>query len=204
MFQVFKWVKGAKHVDTQSPIFWGQNKLFKPPRMLKRLQNDTICIGIGVYHPLGMFGGHFQLLSASSGAIGNFSQWGPCFWHFWGCHFGCFKMAFFGLRRIFAASITLKIHTNSLLKAKKVEKHLELDGASKIPQILPNFSYILAINFGFNSSWNVPKSTHALFFLNLGPVLRKAFTFLDKNEVGMTVQHNQKNHIFGQFWPSKN
>ena len=75
-------------------------------------------------------------------------------------------MAFFGLRRIFAASITLKIHTNSLLKAKKVEKHLELDGASKIPQILPNFSYILAINFGFNSSLNLPKSTHALFFLN--------------------------------------
>ena len=44
-------------------------------------------------------------------------------------------MAFFGLRQAFAASITLKIHTNSLLMAKKGEKHLELDGASQIPQI---------------------------------------------------------------------
>ena len=164
--------------------------------MFKRLQNYPICIGIGVYHPLGMFGGHFQLLSASSGAIGNFSQWGPCFWHFWGCHFGCFKMAFFGLRRIFAASITLKIHTNSLLKAKKVQQHLELEGASKIFQIFSYFSYILARNFGFNSSWNVAKSTLALFFLNLGPVLRKTFTFLDKNDVWMTVQHNQNFVIF--------
>ena len=32
-------------------------------------------------------------------------------------------------------SITLEIHTNSILKAKKVEKVLELDGASKIPKI---------------------------------------------------------------------
>ena len=31
--------------------------------------------------------------------------------------------------------LSLKIHTNSLLMAKKGEKHLELDGASQIPQI---------------------------------------------------------------------
>ena len=60
-------------------------------------------------------------------------------------------MAFFGLRRIFAASITLKIHTNSLLMAKKGEKHLELDGASQIPQFLPYFGHILARNLGIIS-----------------------------------------------------
>ena len=82
------------------------------------------------------------------------------------------------------------------IKSKKNEKHLELDGASKIPQILPNFSYILARNFGFNSSWNVAKSTLALFFLNLGPVVRRTFTFLDKNDVRMAVQHNPNFVIF--------
>ena len=44
-------------------------------------------------------------------------------------------MVIFGLRRAFAASITLKIHTNSLLMAKKGVKHLALDGASQIRQI---------------------------------------------------------------------
>ena len=136
------------------------------------------------------------VLSFSVHHLGKFLPVRALFWHFWGCHFGCFKMAFFGLRRIFAASISLKIHTNSLLKAKKGEKHLELDGASKIPQILSNFSYILARNFGFNSSWNVAKSTLALFFLNLGPVLRKTFTFLDKHDVRMTVWHNQNFVMF--------
>ena len=102
--------------------------------MFKGLQNDPICIGIGVYYPLGMFGGIFELLSASSGAIRNFSQRGGCF-GISEVATGCFKMAFFGLRRIFAPSITLEIHTNSILKAKKVEKVLELDGASKIPKI---------------------------------------------------------------------
>ena len=39
--------------------------------MLQRLQNDPTYIGIRVYYPLGMFGCHFELLSASSGAIGS-------------------------------------------------------------------------------------------------------------------------------------
>ena len=61
-------------------------------------------------------------------------------------------MAIFGLRWAFAASITLKIHTNSLFMAKKSVKHLALDGASQIRQILPYFSYIVARNFGIISS----------------------------------------------------
>ena len=47
--------------------------------MPKMPQSDPICIAIGVYYPLGVFEGHFELFSAISGAVVNFSQWRSCF-----------------------------------------------------------------------------------------------------------------------------
>ena len=47
---------------------------FEPPQDAKKASKCPTCIGIGAYYPLGMFGCHFELLSASSGAIGNFCQ----------------------------------------------------------------------------------------------------------------------------------
>ena len=64
---------------------------FEPSWMPKRPQRDPICIAIGVYYPIGLFEGHFELFSPSSGAVGNFSQWRSCFWQFCVCHFGYLK-----------------------------------------------------------------------------------------------------------------
>ena len=75
---------------------------FEPSWMPKMPQSDPICIAIGVYYPLGVFEGHFELFSAISGAVVNFSQWRSCFWQFCVCHFGCLK------NDIFWASLQLR------------------------------------------------------------------------------------------------
>ena len=72
-----KFSNGAKGQNMSIPnprFLGGKISFFEHFRKLLRLQNYPICIGIGVYYPLGMFGGNFELLSASSGAIRNFSQ----------------------------------------------------------------------------------------------------------------------------------
>ena len=72
-------------------FFVDKIRSFEPSWMPKRPQRDPICIAIGVYYPIGLFEGHFELFSASSGAVGNFSQWRSCFWQICVCHFGCLK-----------------------------------------------------------------------------------------------------------------
>ena len=72
-------------------FFVDKIRSFEPSWMPKRPQSDPICIAIGVYYPFGLFEGHFELFSASSGAVGNFSQWRSCFWQICVCHFGCLK-----------------------------------------------------------------------------------------------------------------
>ena len=125
-FKVFKWGKGAKHVDTQSTIFRGQNKLFWTlPEALKASKWPNMywywCIlppwyvWVSLWASRCIIWGNWQFLLVRA-----------LFWHFWGCLFRCFKMALFGLRRIFAPFLTVNKHTNSLFQAKKVEKHLEL------------------------------------------------------------------------------
>ena len=50
-----------------------------------------VLILVYINYTLGVFEGHFEFFSVSSGAFVNFIQWQSCFWHFCGCQFGCFK-----------------------------------------------------------------------------------------------------------------
>ena len=125
---------------------------FEPSWMPKRPQSDPICIAIGVYYPFGLFEGHFELFSASSGAVGNFSQWRSCFWQICVCHFGCLKMTFFGLRSKFAPAEHYQWGLFWIFLAKELEETRGLRRASHFFQKIP----LIWTNFTTKTNENVP------------------------------------------------